>query len=180
MMISRKHSVSLRVRGAVAIVFAIAVFMLPAATLGLLFIFVSYALVDAIILAMLASWAFTSGIRNWRWLGLEAAASLAFAIGAFVWVPTLAIGLIYLIAIWALVTGILEIAAGLDMHEPALRNPFVIGGALSCTVGIALVAFAHLDRSTISWLLAAYAIAAGVTLIAAASRTRHHAGSRHA
>jgi uncharacterized membrane protein HdeD (DUF308 family) len=127
-------------RGVAALLFGILAFTRPGITLGaLVLLFGIYALVDGV-LALVAVFSRHSGAPRWM-LALEGIAGLAAAAAAF-FVPGLtAMTLLYLIAGWAMITGILEIIAAIALRKQ-LTGEFwlILSGIASFLFGVLLVA----------------------------------------
>jgi len=86
-----------------------------------------------------------------------------------------AVTLGYLVGIWAIVTGVLEVVAAFRLRRDVPGEIFLfIAGALSFIVGIWLVAFPIAALIALVYLLAIYAIVGGIALIVLAFRLRRH------
>ncbi|MHB8355980.1 MAG: HdeD family acid-resistance protein, partial [Vulcanimicrobiaceae bacterium] len=84
-----------------------------------------------------------------------------------------AMALLFLIAAWAVLTGILEIAAALQLRrELAGEIWLVVSGVLSIAFGILIVAFPGGGVLAVLWILAVYAILFGAALVALGLRLR--------
>jgi len=80
---------------------------------------------------------------------------------AFLWPGITAIILLILIAIWAIVTGILEIAAAVQLRR-ILPGEWVLGliGGLSVLIGLILIA----NPVAVVWVIGIYAVVFGILL----------------
>jgi uncharacterized membrane protein HdeD (DUF308 family) len=97
-------------------------------------------------------------------------------LGIFTWaVPgNTVLAALYGIAIWAFLTGVLEIGQGLDLNEYKDRRPFfVLAGVLSILFGSIVLTF-QVGGMGLVWTLGAYALLFGALLLAAALRLRGH------
>jgi len=163
----------LAIRGLVAVLFGIAAFLWPGITLWVLVaLFGAYALVDGIF-ALFA--AFTRDVERRRWWALlfEGLVGIAVGVLTFIWPGLTAFGLLYLIAFWAIVTGVLEIITAVRLrHE--IRDEWLMAliGVLSIVFGFLLVAFPLAGALSVVWIIGAYALAAGVVMIALAFKLR--------
>lgn len=164
---------ALLVRGIAAILFGILAFVWPSLTvLALVLLFAAYAAVDGIF-AIVAAWRAAEGRRQWWPLALEGVAGIGVAVLTVVWPGATAFALLFLIAAWALVTGVLEIAAAIRLRKA------IEGEWLLALVGVASVVFAALivifpgeGAVAIVWAIGVYAVVFGILLIALAFRLR--------
>jgi uncharacterized membrane protein HdeD (DUF308 family) len=166
---------ALALRGLAAIVFALfAVFWPGITALALILLFGAYAAVDGVF-ALLA--ALRAAATHGRCGGvlLEGVLDLVIAAICFAWPVTALVALVYLIAIWAVVSGIALIAAGIALIRLAGEWLLMVAGLVSVLLGIALFAAPGAGVVAISWWLGIYALLFGVALISAAFRIRHHA-----
>ena len=168
-------------RGAVAAAFGLAVLFLPsldhrslAVALGL------FAFVDGLMLAALAVVA-RDTLDQWWLVLVESCVSFAVAAVALAWMTVNAFSLLALLAAWGVVTGVLEVEAGVRLRRLAAGEPsLLIAGGLSLVLGIALVALSEADitslTAAIGWFVLAYGGALGIVALrlrrlAAAERT---------
>ena len=167
-------------RGVAAVVFGILAFIWPGVTLAVLvLLWGAYALVDGI-LGLLS--AFRTG-QDHRWaLLVEGIVSIAAGIATFVWPGLTALVLVYIIAVWALVTGVLEVVAAIRLRQ-VIQNEWwlVLSGIASLLFGIALIVAPGAGALALIWLIGAYAIIFGVLLLGLAFRLRGmaHRGPAH-
>lgn len=164
----------LAVRGAVAVLFGIMAFIWPGLTLwALVFLFGAYVLIDGVFALVTA---FTGREDNDRWwvLLLEGLAGIAAGLVAFIWPGMTAFVLVYLIAAWAIVTGIIEIAAAIRLRKE-IEGEWVLAlsGLASIIFGALMVLWPGAGALAVVWLIAAYAIFFGILLIFLAFRVRN-------
>jgi len=129
----------LGLRGLIAIVFGVLTLVWPIATLEvLMFIFGAYVLADGI-LALTAA-ARSSGTRPWATLVLEGVIGISLGMITFASPEGMALALVYLIAGWSVVVGVLEIGAAIRLRRD-VQGEFWLGlaGALSVLFGIVLM-----------------------------------------
>lgn len=165
---------ALAVRGVAAIVFAFLAFFWPGLTaLALILLFGAYTAVDGAF-ALVA--ALRLAARHGRSIPLLVEAGLDLVIAALCFArPLIAlVALVYLIAIWAVLSGIALIAAGIALIRVAREWLLVPAGLLSILLGIALFAAPGAGIVAISWWLGIYALLFGIALLAAAFRIRYH------
>jgi uncharacterized membrane protein HdeD (DUF308 family) len=155
-----------------AVLFGLLTILIPGVTLvTLVLLFGAYALVDGIF-NVIAS--FRSASHHWALL-MEGVIGILAGILTFAWPAITAILLLYVIAFWAIFTGIFEIIAGVRLRK-AIANEWalLLMGALSMLFGI-LIVFAPADGAlaVVLWI-GVYALASGVFLLVLAFRVRGH------
>src|SRR6266403_265158 len=129
-------------RGIAAIVFGIITFVAPAISFAaLVFIFGAYALVDGV-LAVVSAIRWRGATDRWWVLLLEGLAGIAAGVVTFIWPGISALALLYVIAAWALVTGVLEIAAAIRLRK-IITGEWLLAliGILSIVIGVMLALF---------------------------------------
>jgi uncharacterized membrane protein HdeD (DUF308 family) len=172
------HWWAFALRGVAAIIFGILAFAWPGVTLAVLVLFWgAYALVDGI-LALVA--AFRTG-HDHRWaLLIEGVVGIGAGVATFLWPGLTALVLVYIIAFWALVTGVLEIMAAFRLRK-VIQNEWwlVLSGALSVVFGIVLVAAPGAGALALVWVIGAYAVLFGIVLLALGFRLRTMRQSSH-
>ena len=170
---------ALALRGVAAILFGILAFAWPGITLFVLVLFFGvYMLVDGIFAIVAAVRAAGREARWWLLLIEGVLGVLAGLVAAF-WPGLTALALLYFIAAWAIVTGILEIAAAVRLRrEIAGEWALGLSGLLSLLFGVLLVVIpAPAGILSLLWLIGAYAIAFGVVLLVLAFRVRNQSGT---
>lgn len=165
---------ALALRGAIAILFGIVAIIWPGITaITLTILFGAYAFVDGV-------FALIAGLRAARHHGrsgallLEGILNLLIGIICFVWPGPALVALIYLIAIWAILTGVALVAAGMALIRFAGEWLLVLSGVISVLLGIILFIQPGVGAIALSWWLGLYAILFGIALIGAAFRIRYH------
>jgi uncharacterized membrane protein HdeD (DUF308 family) len=160
-------------RGLAAIIFGIVAIALPDMTItALVLLFGAYAVVDGV-LTMLSSVGGRETNSRW-WIGLlEGILGLAAGVLAFVWPQITAFVLLLFIAGWALVTGVMEIIAAINLRRE-LTNEWLLGlsGALSIVLGVLLLANPAAGALALVTVIGIYAIIFGVMLVAFSLRVR--------
>ncbi len=122
---------ALLIRGIAAVVFGVLAFVWPGSTwvaIGILF--GAYAFVDGIFAIVSAVRAAQSHERWWPFV-LEGIVGLAIAAVTFYDVGITIVALYLTIAVWAFITGILEIAAGIQLRKAIANEWLLILGGLA-------------------------------------------------
>lgn len=160
-------------RGAVAILFGIGAWVWPGLTLTVLVaLFGAYALVDGVF-AVVAGIASHGENRRWWTELLVGVVGIVAGILTWVWPDVTALALLYLIASWAVVTGVVEIAAAIELRR-AIDNEWLLGlgGAASVLFGLILFVRPGAGALGLLWLIGFYAVLFGVLLVALGFRLR--------
>jgi uncharacterized membrane protein HdeD (DUF308 family) len=158
-------------RGLIAILFGLAALFWPGITLfAPVFLFGVYALVDGV-LSIVA--AFRAAEHHTRWwpLLLVGLAGIAAGLLTFFYPGITAIALLYIIAAWAIVHGIMEIIAAFQLRRE-ITNEWLLGlaGLASLIFGILVVIMPGAGALATIWLIGIYAIIFGVLLLGLAYR----------
>src|SRR5438477_1798350 len=121
---------ALALRGVFAILFAILAFVWPGMTaVVLVLMFGAYALVDGVF-ALIAALRAARQHGHSGALLLEAILNIVIAVICFVWPAEALVALIYLIAIWAIISGVALVAAGMALIRLAGEWLRVVSGLL--------------------------------------------------
>lgn len=166
---------ALLIRGIAAVIFGILAFLWPAPTLFAIgILFGAYAFVDGIFAIVAAVRAAQAHERWWPFV-LEGIVGLAIAAITFYDVRITLLALYLTIAAWALVTGILEIAAAIQLRK-AIANEWllIVAGLSSILFGVLMIWRPLAATLAIIWIIAAYAVVFGILMIALAFRLRSH------
>jgi uncharacterized membrane protein HdeD (DUF308 family) len=164
----------LALRGVLAIVFALLAFVLPLFTATVMvLVFAAYCFVDGIF-ALIAGLRAASHHGRSGPLLFEGVLNLLIGIFFFLWPGAALVAFVWMIAIWAVVTGILLIAAGITLIRHSGEWLLILGGIISVLLGIVLFFAPGAGIVAISWWLGIYALLFGIALLTAAFRIRHH------
>ncbi len=151
------------VRGLIAVVFGMTALVWPTQTwLVLVMLFGAYVLVDGIFTTV-AGVEFRHYFDRWWTVALEGVLGIAIGLMTLVSPNAMAQVLFYLIATWAVVTGILEIVASISFRSfiPGEWS-MIIAGILSTIFGAVLFVYPAAGLVSVVWLIGLYAIAFGV------------------
>ena len=160
-------------RGVLAILFGLsALFMPGVAWLSLILLFGIYSLMDGVF-AMLSGLVSSKYSPRWWVFLLEGLIGVAAGVIAFVRPDLASTVLVLLIAIWALLTGILEIAAAIRLRRE-ITNEWMLGfgGFVSIVLGVLLFFQPAAGGLIITLMIGAYALIFGVLLLVLGFRLR--------
>ena len=168
------HWWALAIRGAIAILFGLAALLRPGIALeALILLFGAYALVDGVFAIVGVFGGTRGGTPRWLLL-IEGIAGILAGLIAFVLPGLTVILLLYLIAAWAVITGISEIATAIRLRQE-IRGEWalIIGGALSVLFGVLLAIIGPLaGLLSLIWLIGIYALMFGVLMLITAFQVR--------
>jgi uncharacterized membrane protein HdeD (DUF308 family) len=170
-----KHWWLLLLRGIAAIVFGVLAFIWPGLTLlTLVILYGVFAIVDGA-LALIAAFGPTGPeVPRW-WLVLTAILDIAAGVIAMFWPGITALVLIIFIGAWAVIRGVMEIIAAIQLRKEIEGEwLLVLAGVLSVLFGLGVLIYPGAGALALAWLIAFYAIAIGVVMIALALRLRRH------
>jgi uncharacterized membrane protein HdeD (DUF308 family) len=166
----------LALRGVLAIIFGIIALAAPGiALLAFVYVFGAYALIDGII-AVYTAIQERGSLSRWGWVLVEGILGVIAGIVAFVYPGLTALVLLYIVAIWAVVTGIMELVAAFSMRGYAAQEwALGLAGILSVIFGIVLFIFPGAGLLSILWLVGIYGIVFGILFIVRAFQLRSRA-----
>jgi uncharacterized membrane protein HdeD (DUF308 family) len=169
---------ALLIRGIAAVIFGVLAILWPGATIvavGMLF--GAYAFVDGVFAIVAAVRAAEAHARWWP-LVIEGIIGLVIAAITFYDVGITIFALFFTIAAWAFLTGIVEIAAAIQLRKHIAGEAWlVLGGILSILFAALLVWRPAAGALAVIWIIGIYAIAFGITMIALSLRLRAHAAA---
>jgi uncharacterized membrane protein HdeD (DUF308 family) len=156
-------------------------FFWPGLTVAaLVILFGAYSLVDGIFAVVAA---FERIGKQERWWALLIVGILGIGTGiiTFVWPGITALVLLTFIGVWAVLTGVMEVVAAIQLRKE-MENEWLlaIGGLLSVLFGLFVLIFPGAGAISLVWLIASYAFVFGIVLIILGFRIRswqQHSGS---
>jgi uncharacterized membrane protein HdeD (DUF308 family) len=157
-------------RGVLGILFGFLVFAYPRTAVEVfVYLFGAYALLDGVIALALAF----DVSRGRGWLVLSGIAGIAAGILTFIYPSATAVALVYIVAAWAIITGVFEIAAAFEWRQ-VLSDMWMLGlaGVLSIILGVLLFSAPSAGLLAWAYVIGAYAIIYGVLYIAAGFRLK--------
>ncbi|MBA3871236.1 MAG: HdeD family acid-resistance protein [Chloroflexota bacterium] len=162
-------------RGVIAILFGLVTLFFPGIALSsFVLLFGAYAIIDG----LAAVWSSVQHRTEQGWWIhlLEGVVSVIAGILAFVYPGITALIALYIIAFWAIMTGVFELLAAIRLRKE-ITGEFWMGlsGVISVIFGIVLIAAPGAGILAVLTLVGIYAIAFGVFLIMLSLRLRSHA-----
>lgn len=149
-------------RGLAAIAFGVLTLVWPKISLAaLVLLFGIFAVVSGIT-------AIVAAIRNreeqhWGLLLFEGILGVLAGVVALIWPGITALAFLYLIAAWAIMTGVLELIAPLAFPMSFGRGLlFALSGIVSIVFGVVIAAQPAAGLLAVAWLIGVYAIIIGV------------------
>jgi uncharacterized membrane protein HdeD (DUF308 family) len=162
-------------RGLLAIAFALVAFFLPGATLvALVIVFGAWAFVDG---AFALGSAILGQNHDNRWLlVLEGIVGIAAGLVTWFYPGITALTLVFFIAWWAIITGILEVVYAIQLRK-AIKNEwlYIVAGVASVIFGILVILNPGAGALSILWIIGIYALIFGILLVGLSLRLRSHA-----
>lgn len=171
--VSRHSWWMLGIRGLLAVLFGVVALVWPGLTLlALVLLFGAYALLDGV-MAVIVSLRERKVFARWWVLLLEGLVGIAAGVLTFAWPAITALVLLYLIAGWAIVTGIFEIVAAFSGRLPVgVEWTLALAGILSVLFGVILGILPGVGLLSLVWVIGVYAIVFGILFIIRAFQFR--------
>ncbi|MET0667008.1 HdeD family acid-resistance protein [Methyloceanibacter sp.] len=152
-------------RAIMGILFGLICLLNPTLALNVFIIlFAAYMLVDGIFAIASGIRAATSG-GHWALLILQGLVSIAAAAVAMIWPAMTLVALVWIIAIWAIISGALMLAAAFALHIDYGRWWLALGGIASLVFGILLVIQPFIGAVVLTLWIGAYALVFGIFLL---------------
>src|SRR6195256_2803764 len=167
----------LALRGLVAVLFGLLAFMWPGATLiTLVWLFGAFAMVNGILSLVLAAKT-PKGYPKVGSLILGGLLGILAGLLAFIMPGITALGLLILIAAWAIVTGVMELMAAIRLRK-IITNEWllILAGLLSVAFGVLLILMPAAGALALIWWVGIWALVFGILLMVLAFRMRHWKG----
>lgn len=160
-------------RGLLAILFGIVALVYPGVTLvALALVFGAYAFLDGVFAIFSA---IGHGAREAVWYVLEGLLGIAVGVATFFYPGLTAQALVYLVGLWAILTGIFEVIAGFEL--PISKDwLLVLAGAASVIFGVLIFVNPGSGALAVVWLIGLYAVVFGVTMLVFGFRLRGLSG----
>jgi uncharacterized membrane protein HdeD (DUF308 family) len=163
----------LLLRGVLAFLFGLFCFAYPGVTLRVLVIvFGSYTLLDGLLAVAAAITRASKQLRWWSTL-IEGIAGSMIGVMILSWQDITALGLLYLIAMWAILTGIFKMMAAIRLRRHIIGEwLLLLSGAASVVCGVLLFFMHGSGALAVLFWIGAYAVTIGLFLAMVALRLR--------
>ena len=164
---------ALALRGAIAILFGIFALLWPGISVAaLVLLFAVFAFADGVFAIVAGVRGIRRDERWWAFL-LEGFLGIAVAVLTVLWPAITTLALLFLIAAWAIATGLVEIAAAVRLRRE-IRGEWllVLAGVASIAFGVLLALNPGAGALALLWVIGAYAIVFGALLIRLGFRLR--------
>ncbi|MGO9702980.1 MAG: HdeD family acid-resistance protein [Xanthobacteraceae bacterium] len=156
----------LLLRGLAAIAFGVIAFFWPGITLvALTYLFGIYAIVDGLFAIWAAFNASGDAGPRW-WLGLSGVVSIVAGVLAFAYTGMTALVLLMFIAAWAIVIGLLQLYAAIQLRK-IINNEWwlILSGLLSIAFGAVMIAWPGTGALAVIWTIAWFAVFFGCMFV---------------
>ena len=155
----------LALRGIAAIIFGLIVWAWPHMVLHVLVLIFGIFAIASGIFAILAGVRADTSRSRWLLIAEGVLAVLA-GIVALAWPGITAVALLFLIALWAIVTGVVEIIGAFRTGGAGgIEWLLILSGVVSIIFGILLFVWPHLGLLALVWLIGIYAVIYGVIML---------------
>jgi len=170
---------SLVIRGMAAIVLGLITAIRPGISLGaLVLVFAVYAIIDGLV-GIAGAGRAAEAHEHWGPLMIEGLAGVAAGVTAIAWPAITPLYLVYVIAAWALVTGVFEIIAALRLRKHIAGEWLLaLSGLASLILGTLMLAIPLAEPLAIAFWVGAYAFVFGTLLIGLGIRLRRAVAPR--
>ena len=170
---------AIMLRGFAGIAFGVMTFVAPGISLAsLVLLFGAFAFADGV-------FAIVTAVRNphavsWWMVLLQGIAGIAAGAATLAWPGITALVLLYMIAAWALVTGLFEVIAAIRLRQVLTHEwLLVLSGLASIGLGLLLMLYPGPGALAVVLWIGAYALISGTLLFALALRLRSWDRTHH-
>jgi uncharacterized membrane protein HdeD (DUF308 family) len=160
-------------RGIVSVLFGIVAIVSPGITLlFLIYLFGAYVLIDGIT-AVVVAFQERNVYSRWWVVLIGGIAGIILGLMVFFWPGETVLVLLFLIAAWAIVTGIFEVIAAFVVSTGAGREwALIAGGVISILLGVVLFFIPRASLLAFVWLIGIFSLIYGIVLIVRAFQYR--------
>jgi uncharacterized membrane protein HdeD (DUF308 family) len=161
-------------RGICAVIFGVLTFAWPGVTLAVLVLFYgAFALVDGV-LSLIAAVTGGTPAPRW-WLAVVGLAGLAAGIVTLIMPGVTALVLLFFIAFWAIAIGVMQVIGAIRLRKEIDNEWMLIAsGIISILFGIIMLVAPGAGALGLLFVIGAYAIIHGVTLIMLSLKLKNH------
>jgi uncharacterized membrane protein HdeD (DUF308 family) len=164
---------SLVIRGILGIVVGLMTFLWPGITLvALVFLFAGYALVDGVMSLTGAAHA-AQAHERWAPLLIDGLLGIAAAVITMVWPAITALGFVFVIAAWAVLTGVAQVVAAVRLRRHISGEWLLaLSGIASIIFGVMMAAVPLAGALVIAIWFGVYALVSGIMMLVLGFRLR--------
>lgn len=160
-------------RGVIGVLFGLVAFSRPGAmAFSIVLLFGCFAFAAGIATVIAAARSGRQG-DSWGALLLEGLLGIAVGAVALLWPASTALAFVWLIGVWAIATGILELVSAIKLRK-VINHEWALGiaGVLSVAFGLLMFYRPLAGGLAVVWWLGAYALLTGVMMIVVGFRLR--------
>jgi uncharacterized membrane protein HdeD (DUF308 family) len=163
------------VRGIIAIIFGVIALLNPGIVLiAFIYVFAGYVILDGLA-AITAAVQERGFFKRWGWILFEGILGAVIGSAALIYPYLTALALLYVIASWAVVTGIVQVVAAVITRGFAISEwALGLAGLISFVFGVLLFVNPGAGLRTLVWLLGIYGIVFGILFAIRAVQWRLH------
>lgn len=156
---------AIALRGLIGIVVGTITFVMTLPTMiALIWLFGAYVFLDGLF-NLVSVWR-QGRTRPWWAMVFEGVLGIGVGIISFLWPGITALALVYLVAAWALATGVLEIVAAIRLRKEIEGEwMLALSGVLSLALGVLFIIAPDVGAVSLVWLWGAYTATFGILLI---------------
>ncbi len=159
--------------GLLGILFGLIALVWPQVTLlALVYVFAAFAVADGL-LTLYFSIATHKQDERWGMLAASGIVEIVLGVLIFIWPQITAQVFVFLVAAWAIMTGIFEVVAATEFRDVISDGwLLILAGILSVAFGVLLIVYPSAGAISLVWIIGLYAMVAGILDIVFAFRLR--------
>jgi len=162
----KKYWWVMMLRGIIALIFALLAVFWTELTLEILVVLFAIFAIGEGFFAIASSIEASKKHEQWGLFLLEGVLGLVVGLLILSWPGISVVIFVYLIAMWALVTGLMEIWIGGSAElGPTAKSMIVLVGILSLILGVVMLAYPGATITVLIWLLGIYAFIVGIAMV---------------
>ena len=162
------------IRGIAAIAFGILAFIWPERTLAVLVIlFGAYVLVDGVALLVALVRGDAVARRHGWAVAIMGVLGIVAGVATFMWPGLTALSLLYVVAFWAITTGVFQVIAAIALRRELEGEIWMaLGGVATIVFGALLIAAPGAGLLSLVWLVGVWSVVFGISSLGLAHRLR--------